>query len=472
MIFMPFKIFNTLTRKKQTFKPVSGRIVGLYTCGPTVYDFAHIGNMRAYIFYDLLKRYMQYKGFDVKHVMNITDVDDKTIKGARQQNMPLKEFTNMFTNEFFADLDMLRIRRANIYPRATEHIQDMVEMIRKLLLRGFAYRGEDGSVYFSIAKFKKYGRLSKLKIKKLKAGARVRQDEYTKEEAKDFALWKAWTEEDGDVFWLTPIGKGRPGWHIECSVMSSKYLKNIDMHGGGVDLIFPHHENEIAQYEAATGKKFVHYWVHCAHLYVDGKKMSKSLGNFYTLRDLLDKNADPVAFRYLCLSAHYKSQLNFTFEALEKAKNTVDKFNEFLQKVEWLKDKSNPARPNHRLHVLIKKTKENFAKYMDDDLNTPQALAAVFHLIKKVNEAIDKQQADKKTLQAVHKFLLEINQIFDIIKHKGMAELTEEERALIEKREQLRKQKNFAEADKIRAELKERGILLEDTPQGVRWKKA
>ena len=465
---MPFKIFNTLTRTTQGFKPHTLGVVKLYTCGPTVYDFAHIGNMRAYLFYDLLRRYLMYLGFDVKHVMNLTDVDDKTIKGSKQQGLPLREFTQKYSEAFFADLDTLRIKRAHVYPKATEHIKEMVDMITRLLLRGYAYKGEDGSIYFSIAKFKKYGQLSKLKIKKLKPGARVNQDEYTKEEAQDFALWKAWQEEDGDVFWLTPLGKGRPGWHIECSVMSSKYLQDIDIHGGGIDLIFPHHENEIAQYEAATDKKFVRYWVHCNHLYVDGKKMSKSLGNFYTLRDILSKGHDPIAFRYLCLSTHYRSQLNFTFTSIENAKNTVDSFNDFIQRIKWLQNEV-MAEPNNRLHILIKKTKMKFKKYMDDDLNTPQALAAVFDLIKNVNTAIDKNKADKRTLQAVYKFLLEVNEIFDIIKEE--IQLTEEEKSLVEQREKLRHEKKFAEADKIRSQLKGMGVLLEDTPHGVRWRK-
>ncbi len=466
---MTFKVFNTITRKKEAFKPKYGDVVKIYTCGPTVYDFAHIGNMRAYLFYDLLRRYLSFLEYDVKHVMNITDVDDKTIRGSVQSGVSLKEFTQKYAEAFFTDIGTLRIQSAHVYPRATEHIKDIVEMITKLMMRGYAYKGEDGSIYFSIGKFKKYGKLSKLKIKKLKAGARVSHDEYTKEEVRDFALWKAWQEDDGNVFWNTSLGKGRPGWHIECSVMSSKYLQDIDIHGGGVDLIFPHHENEIAQYEGATDKKFVRYWVHCNHLYVDGRKMSKSLGNFYTLRDLLSKGCDPMAFRYLCLSSHYRSQLNFTFSSLEKAKNTIDKFNDFVQRIKWLQNEVN-AEPNNKLHILIRKTKTSFKKYMNDDLNTPQALAAVFNLIKNVNTAIDKDKADKRTLQAVYKFLNEINQVFDIMQ-KEEKQLSGEEKSLIEQRERMRKEKNFAEADRIRAILKDKGIVLEDTPHGVRWKK-
>ncbi len=470
LIIMTFRIFNTVKRKKQVFKPAHGKIVKMYTCGPTVYDYAHIGNLRSFLFYDLLRRYIEFLSYDVKHVMNITDVDDKTIKGSRERSISLKEFTGKYTAAFFEDVSTLRIKSAHIYPKATDHISDMTEMIRKLMLRGYAYKSEDGSVYFSIRKFKKYGWLSKLKIKKLKPGARVQKDEYTKTEARDFALWKAWTPEDGDVFWLTSLGKGRPGWHIECSVMALKYLQAIDIHGGGIDLIFPHHENEIAQSECSTGKKFADYWVHGNHLYVDGKKMSKSLGNFYTLRDLTSKNYDPIAFRYLCLSAHYRSQLNFTFASLEKAKKTIDGFNDFVERIRWLQQGVKDVKPNDRLHRLIKNTKEKFRKSMDDDLNTPQALASVFNLIKNVNKAIDKNVADKRTLQAVFKFLMEINEIFDIIIAKKEAEkLTKEEKDLIEKRERLRKEKNFADADNIRARLKEKGIVLEDTPQGVRW---
>ncbi len=467
---MSLKLFNTMKRKKQVFKPKHGKIVKMYTCGPTVYNYAHIGNLRSFLFYDLLRRHLEYSGYEVKHVMNITDIDDKTIKGSREKGMSLREFTEFYTKAFFDDLNTLRIKPAHVYPRATEHINDMVDMIKKLMLRGYAYRSEDGSIYFSIAKFKPYGKLSKLKIKKLKAGARVNHDEYTKNEVRDFALWKAWTPEDGDAFWVTPFGKGRPGWHIECSVMSLKYLQVIDVHGGGIDLIFPHHENEIAQSEGATGKKFVDYWVHANHLYVDGRKMSKSLGNFHTLRELLESNYDPVAFRYLCLSTHYRSQLNFTFASLEKAKQTVDKLNDFIKRIEWLQHEVKDVRPNHRLHVFIKNTREKFRKAMDDDLNTPQALAAVFELIKTVNKSIDKNNADKRTLQAVHKFLAEINEIFDIInKKEDREELSKEEKELMRKREKFRNEGNFAEADKIRNELKSMGIILEDTPQGARW---
>lgn len=464
---MATKIFNTMTRKKESLK--IGKVLNLYTCGPTVYNYAHIGNFRAYLFYDLLRRWMEFKGVEVKQVMNITDVEDKIIRDSKKEGIHWREFTQRYEKAFFEDLEKLRVKRASVYPRATEHIRDMVDMITKLMLRGYAYKGEDGSIYFKIKKFRPYGKLSKLKLKKLKAGARVKQDEYTKGEAADFALWKAWDPDDGDVFWNTPLGKGRPGWHIECSVMSQKYLKSIDMHGGGVDLIFPHHENEIAQSEAASGKKFARYWIHCAHLMVDGRKMSKSLGNFYTLRDLTGKGYDPVAFRYLCFSTHYRSQMNFTFQALEDAKKTTDSINDFLQRIRWLQ-KETTAKPNNRLHIQIRKTRERFEKAMDDDLNTPQALAAIFDLIKAANIAIDGKKADKRSLQAIEKFLLQANQIFDIIEEKE-SELTKDEMELIQRREEAREQKNYAEADRIRTLLKEKGVTLEDTPHGLRWKK-
>jgi cysteinyl-tRNA synthetase len=309
--------FNTLTRQKESFTPIEEGKAKIYTCGPTVYDFAHIGNFRAFLFDDLLKRWLEYRGFEVVHVMNITDVDDKTIKGSRKRNVPLREYTDYYMKAFFEDIDTLKIERANYYPRATEHIPEMVALIKRLMERGYAYKGEDGSIYYAISKFKEYGKLSRIKVDDLKAGARVKVDEYGKEEAQDFALWKAWTQEDGEVFWDTEIGKGRPGWHIECSAMSMKYLgETFDIHCGGVDNMFPHHENEIAQSEAATGKKFVNYWLHNEHLLVEGKRMGKRFGNYYTLRDLLKMGYDPKAIRYLLILTHYRQQFNFTFEGL------------------------------------------------------------------------------------------------------------------------------------------------------------
>jgi len=331
------KIYNTMTRKKQEFRPIVPGNVGIYTCGPTVYNYAHIGNLRSFICADILKRWLIYKGFKVKHVMNITDVDDKTIRDSQKQNISLKEFTRKYEKAFFEDLNKLNIIKPDITPRATEHIDDMVSVIQTLLEKGYAYHGEDGSIYFSIKKFPDYGKLAGLDLDKLKPTAQISEDEYSKEDARDFALWKAWTEKDGDVYWETPLGKGRPGWHIECSTMSSKYLGiPFDIHTGGVDLIFPHHTNEIAQAEAATGKKFVNYWVHIEHLIVDNKKMSKSLGNFYTLRDLLEKGYSSKAIRYILMSTHYRKQLNFTLSGLEQAEKTVKGLLDFMHKIKTI----------------------------------------------------------------------------------------------------------------------------------------
>ncbi|MDH4257816.1 MAG: cysteine--tRNA ligase, partial [Candidatus Aminicenantes bacterium] len=311
------RFFNTLSGKLEPFHPLKKGEVKLYTCGPTVYDHAHIGNFRAYAFEDLLKRFLVFMGYKVTHVMNITDVDDKTIKGAHSEGISLQEYTKKYIDSFFKDIDTLRMARADHYPRATEHIPEMIQMIKGLMEKGYAY-AKDGSIYFSIAKFPNYGRLSKINLKELKPGERVELDEYEKDNIIDFALWKH--KKEGEPFWETEVGPGRPGWHIECSVMSSKYLgETFDIHCGGTDNIFPHHENEIAQSEAYFGKKFVNYWLHCRHLIVDGEKMSKSLGNQYTLRDLLDKNIDPLVLRFLLISTHYRKMLNFTFKALEQA---------------------------------------------------------------------------------------------------------------------------------------------------------
>jgi len=461
------KLYNTLTRKKEEFEPLHRSEVTLYSCGPTVYDLAHLGNFRSYLFVDILKRYLEYLGYSVKHVMNITDVDDKTIRGARKNNVSLEEYTKKYKEMFFEDLKKLRIEPANFYPEATKHIIDMVSIIKKLMEKGYAYKGEDG-IYYDISKFPNYGKLAHIRVKSLKAGARVKQDEYDKRSASDFALWKFWNPEDGDVYWETDLGRGRPGWHIECSTMSMRYLgETIDIHTGGVDLIFPHHENEIAQSEAATGKKFVRYWLHNEWLIVDGKKMSKSLNNFYTLRDLIEKNYDPIAFRYLVLTAHYRTQLNFTFKSLEKATKTVNNLNDFLKR---LKEIKGPKTYNEKIHLFIIKTKKEFEKYMNDDLNTPKALAAIFALVKFVNKEIDRKAADKKSLNEVYEFLRSIDKVLGIFTEEKV-ELTKEEKKLIEERNEARKRGNYKRADEIRAILKQRGIILEDTPEGVRWKK-
>ncbi|MBM3304085.1 MAG: cysteine--tRNA ligase, partial [Candidatus Aenigmarchaeota archaeon] len=335
---MAIKFHNTASRKKEAFKPIQESEVRIYTCGPTVYSFAHIGNMRSYVFADILHRFLKWKGFRLNHVMNITDVDDKTIRDSRREGASLKEFTERYTKAFFEDLGTLNIERVEHYPRATEHIAEIVRLVEALLSKGYAYKGDD-AIYFSIAKFKDYGRMAHLDMKGLKAGARVSHDEYDKEHVSDFALWKFWDEQDGDVFWDTPVGKGRPGWHIECSAMSMKYLgHSLDIHTGGVDLIFPHHQNEIAQSETATGKKFVRYWMHNEHLLVNGKKMAKSAGNFYTLRDLIKKGNKPDAIRYLLLASHYRQKLNLTDEGLKAAAQAVERLADFTSRARKGKD--------------------------------------------------------------------------------------------------------------------------------------
>jgi cysteinyl-tRNA synthetase len=462
--------FNTLTRKKEVFKPLEADTLKMYTCGPTVYDYAHIGNFRAFLFEDLLKRWLKHQGFKVMHVMNLTDIDDKTIKGSQKQRVPLREFTDFYVKAFFEDIKILNIEPADVYPRATGHIAEMVALIKTLMVKGYAYRGEDDSIYYAINKFPNYGKLSKIKTAELKAGARVSQDEYTKEEAQDFALWKAWTPEDGDVFWETEIGKGRPGWHIECSAMSMKYLgETFDIHCGGVDNMFPHHENEIAQSEAASGKKFVDYWLHNEHLLVEGKKMAKRLGNFYTLRDLLAKGYDPIAIRYLLMSTHYRQQFNFTFEGLESSKGAVDRLRNFVRR---LHDVDDGKDSRGKIAVLTEKLEACFGGSMDDDLNIGIALASLFDFVREINNMLDSNTISKAEALQVGGLMMLIDEVLGVI---GKVEVEEALPAdidgLVQKREQARKAKNWKEADEIRAQLKAIGIVLEDTAQGVRWHK-
>jgi cysteinyl-tRNA synthetase len=462
------KLFNTLTRQKAEFKPIKPGKISVYTCGPTVYDYAHIGNFRAFVFEDLLKRWLQFRGFQVTHVMNLTDVDDKTIKGSQKQAKPLHEYTGFFAKAFFEDTKVLNIEPATVYPRATDHIPEMVSIIKTLLQKGFAYCGEDRSVYFAVGKFPEYGKLSHIHIEELKAGARVSQDEYAKDEAQDFALWKAWTPEDGDVFWETELGKGRPGWHIECSAMSMKYLgETFDIHCGGVDNMFPHHENEIAQSEAATGKPFVHYWMHNEHLLVEGKKMAKRLGNFYTLRDLLAKGLDPLAIRYLLLSTHYRQQFNFTFEGLEAAKGAIDRLANLQRRLQDTKGESG----SQKLAALIAKTKVSFGNAMDDDLNVSVALASLFDFVRDLNNLLDSTGLSKAEAAEVSKLISDFDGVLGVIPKPKEEPLSADAEVLIKKREDARKTKDWKTADAARAQLKAMGIVIEDTAQGVRWKR-
>ena len=442
----------------------------MYTCGPTVYDYAHIGNFRAFLFEDLLKRWLIHRGFKVMHVMNLTDIDDKTIKGSQKQGVPLRGFTDFYVKAFFEDIKVLNIEPADVYPKATDHIQEMVTLIKTLMANGYAYKGEDGSIYYAVCKFSGYGKLSKIKVDELKAGARVSQDEYAKEEAHDFALWKAWTPEDGDVFWETELGKGRPGWHIECSAMSMKYLgETFDIHCGGVDNMFPHHENEIAQSEAATGKKFVNYWLHNEHLQVEGKKMAKRLGNFYTLRDLLTKGYDPMAIKYLLMSTHYRQQFNFTFEGLDSAKSAVDRLRNFARR---LHDVDGGKESNGKVATLNAKLEVCFGGSFDDDLDVGTALASLFDFVHEINNLLDANMMSKAEAADVGGLMMSIDEVLGVIGKVEVEEvLTGDIDVLVQKREAARKAKNWKEADEIRTQLKAMGIVLEDTAQGVRWHK-
>jgi cysteinyl-tRNA synthetase len=443
--------------------------VKMYTCGPTVYDYAHIGNFRAFLFEDLLKRWLAYRGFKVTHVMNLTDIDDKTIKGSQKQQIPLKQYTDFYVKAFFEDIKALNIQPADVYPRATEFVPEMVALIKTLMDKGYAYRGEDGSIYYSVCKFPSYGKLSNIKVGELKAGARVSQDEYCKEEAQDFALWKAWTPEDGDVFWETELGKGRPGWHIECSAMSMKYLgETFDIHCGGVDNMFPHHENEIAQSEAATGKKFVNYWLHNEHLLVEGKKMSKRFGNFYTLRDLLAKGYDPIVIRYLLMSTHYRQQFNFTFEGLESAKSAIERLKNFVRRLHEADGKDSVR----KVAAFAEKLEVCFGGSLDDDLDIGIALASLFDFVREINSLLDANSVSKQEAADLGGLMMKIDEVLGVIGKVEVEEaLPADIDALVKKREEARKAKNWKEADAIRTQLKGLGIVLEDTAQGIRWHK-
>jgi cysteinyl-tRNA synthetase len=461
------KLFNTLTREKEAFIPLAAGKVGIYTCGPTVYDYAHIGNFRAFVFEDLLKRWLEYRGLEVNHVMNLTDVDDKTIIGSKKEAKPLKEYTDFYANAFFEDIKVLNIQPANVYPRATNNIQEMVAIIKILLQKNIAYKGEDGSIYFAINKFPDYGKLSHIKTAELKAGARVKQDEYAKEEAQDFALWKAYASEDGEVYWETELGKGRPGWHIECSAMSMKYLgETFDIHCGGVDNMFPHHENEIAQSEAATGKTFVRYWLHNEHLLVEGKKMAKRLGNFYTLRDLLKKGLNPRAIRYLLLSTHYRQQFNFTFEGLEAANGAIERIINLQLRLQDAHGK----KENKTLTQLSEKFQTCFSGAMDDDLNISVALASLFEFVREVNNLLDKNAITKDEGKKIIQLIKEVDKVLGVLPNPKEETLPKEAEQLIQRREQARKDKDWKTADAIRIELRAMGVIIEDTLQGIRWR--
>jgi len=438
---MALKLYNTLTRKKEIFKPIKKNTVSFYACGPTVYDRVHIGNLRTYVFEDILKKTLEYNSYQVKYVMNITDVEDKIIKKMKDENKTLREVTQPYTDLFFKDIKELNIVEANHYPKATEHIKEMIKLIEALLEKGVAYKGNDDSIYFDIKKFENYGALSRFEQKELKHGARIKTDEYNKENVGDFVLWKAISQNEPS--WEAPFGKGRPGWHIECSAMSSKYLgETFDIHAGAVDLIFPHHENEIAQSEAASGKKFVNYWIEGEHLLVNNQKMAKSLQNFYTLEDIKKKNFSPLVFRYLILGTHYRSKLNFTWESLETAQNAYKRLKNIISEIK--DDKK-----------INKKYLEEFENNINDDLNMPQALAVLWNLIRD-------EKADGK-----YKTIEKIDQIFSLnLFKKDKLEIPQEIEKLAEEREQARKDKDWPKADQIRKQIEEKGYQIEDTDKG------
>ncbi len=438
------KLFNTLTKKEEFFKPIKEGHVGLYSCGPTVYNYPHIGNYRAFIFADILKRYLKYLGYDVMHVMNITDIDDKTIRDSIAKGESLLDFTEYYTVEFNKELKKLNIIPATKQPKATEHIQEMVSMTQKLVDEGFAYKGDDGSTYFDIKKFKKYGKLSGLDMEKIhqNSQSRIKKDEYDKENAEDFALWKAWDENDGDVYWDTPLGRGRPGWHIECSAMSTKYLGNhFDLHTGGVDLTFPHHENEIAQSECASGEHFVNYWLHNEHLLIDGKKMSKSLKNDYRLKDLEEKGLSPIDYRYWLLQASYKTIVNFTWEGMDSSKTALRKLKSFYLSLE-------------KQGSISHEYKEDFESAMNDNLNTGEALAVMWKMLK--DEKV--KDADKKAT------LLSFDEVFGLgIKNWEKDEIPEDVRDLVAQRESARDRKDWQASDNIRVVIQKMGYDVKDT---------
>lgn len=443
---MTLKLYNTLTRKKETFKSIENGKVKFYSCGPTVYNYAHIGNLRTYIFNDLLKRSLEFLGFKVNHVMNITDVDDKTIKGSFKEKLPLKQFTKKYEEIFFNDLHQLNIIDPNHLLRATESIKDMVDLIKKLLEKGYAYKANDG-IYFSISKFKDYGKIAQLEKAKDKK-ERVKNDEYDKENAQDFALWKFWSEEDGDVFWDTEIGKGRPGWHIECSAMSMKIFgSSLDIHTGAVDLVFPHHTNEIAQSEAATGKKFVNYWLHGGFLTMKEGKMSKSLGNVIYLRNLIEEGFEPLDYRYMCLTTQYRMPLSFTDEALISAKNSYQRLKNIIKE---LKDDG----------IENEKYINNFKKAIEDDMNLPNALAILWKLVR------DKKANGK--LQTIKKmdFILGL----DLLKREEQ-NIPEEIINIAEERKKAKDKKDWKKSDELRVTLTQKGWQINDTKEGYELKK-
>ena len=474
---MALRVYDTKSRALTPFAPLEAGKVRAYACGPTIYDHAHIGNFRTFLFFDLVHRYLEWSGYEVRFVMNLTDVDDKTIAGAVAAGASVADFTRPFGEAFLEDACTLGMLPADAYPRATEYIEPMVDFIGRLIDSGHAYRAEDGAVYFSVASFERYGQLKGIDTSSLKVGARVAQDQYDKEDARDFALWKSASEGDerAGAAWDSPWGRGRPGWHLECSVMSLAELGDtLDLHLGGEDLIFPHHENEIAQSEAATGKPFVRNWLHVKHLLVEGRKMSKSLGNFVTVRQLIDEGYDAASIRHQLVSAHYRGDLNFTRVGLDASRRAVQRLLDFESRLAGLTVSEGAAATE--LPQVAREGVTSFRAAMDNDLNTADALAALFSLVSRVNAALDRvQEVTPSDRDAVRDALASIDRVLGLLEvartsravDGGVAEWVEER---IQARADARSQKDFAAADVIRDELAAKGIVLEDGPSGTRWK--
>ncbi len=466
---MALRFYNTLTRSVEEFVPRDPGKVSMYTCGPTVYNRAHIGNFRTFLFSDLVKRYLRYRGYQVTWVMNFTDIDDRTITGSQKEGIPMREFTERYARMFLEDRDLLGMEPADIYPKATEHIPEMVSLVKCLHDKGLAYEA-DGSHYFKVAAFQEYGKLARLDVEGMQQVERVADDQYVKRDPRDFALWKGYEPVDGDVYWETDIGKGRPGWHLECSAMSLKYLgEDFDIHLGGVDLIFPHHQNEIAQTEGCTGKRLARYWLHSEFLMIDTDKMSKSLGNFYSLSDIIEKGWSPREIRYTLMGTHYRQQLNFTLEGLQTARNSLERIDAFVRNLDAAIGNGGEA----DVKAAIERCEQQFQAGLDDDFNYAEAAAAIFNLIRDVNSLIAQGKVGKREASLVHAVLKRLNGVVDYIYPKA-AQSTDGDsdiEALIHAREEARRQKNWAEADRLRDELAKREVVLEDRAGGTIWRR-
>ncbi len=462
---MPLKLYNSLTRQVETFEPADGKTVKMYSCGPTVYNYVHIGNLRTFTFQDILRRYLRHCGWEMLHVMNITDVDDKIIKNAGEKGLSLEDYTKEYVEAFFEDTAKLRLEKPEKITPATEHIDQMIRLVERIAEGGHTYQSE-GSTYFKISSWDDYGKLSRVDVQGIKAGARVDQDEYEKDDARDFALWKACREEE--PHWESSFGPGRPGWHLECSAMAMEYLgETFDIHTGGVDLQFPHHENEMAQSESATGKQFVRFWIHAEHLLVDGQKMSKSVGNFYTLRDLLDQGFSAEAVRYLLFSTPHRKQLNFTLDGLKGAATAIERLRNFKRRVSGGGFSENVSAA---MTERAETAREHFVAALDDDLNTAQAMGAIFEYIRESNTAIDGGTYGQANAAEADVLLALFDSIFDVLESSQTARLSHDAvEALLDERSEARAARNFARADEIRDELVNGGIVLEDSREGTTW---